>query len=203
MYPSLTKRQKEILDFIQAYYSKKKFAPSLEEIKIHFDLRAISTVHEHIENLKSKGYLKKEMNQARGIELINPDLESNRFVEIQNLGVITAGQPIEAVEDPEPLLVNREILANPGRYYALTVRGESMIEEGIHDGDVVIVREQHIANNGDTIVAVVQDNLATLKKFYREKNRVRLQPANPTLKPRYYRNVEIRGRVVSLIRRFQ
>ncbi len=202
MYPSLTKRQKEILDFIQAYYSKKKFAPSLEEIKVYFDLRAISTVHEHIENLKAKGYLKKEMNQARGIELINPDLESNKFIQIQNLGIITAGKPIDAVEDPEPLLVNREILAIPGRYYALTVRGESMIEEGIHDGDIVIVREQRTADNGDTVVAIIQDNLATLKKFYKEKSRIRLQPANPTLKPRYYRSVEIRGRVVTLIRRF-
>lgn len=178
------------------------YSPSLEEIRAYFKLSAISTVHEHIDNLKRKGYLKKEINQARGIELIDPNLEDNHFVEIQNLGTITAGEPIEAIEDPEPLLVHKDILSSNGRYYALSVRGESMIDEGIHDGDVVVIKEQNTANNGETIIAVIQDNMATLKKYYKEKNRIRLQPANPTLKPRYYREIEIRGKVVSLIRKY-
>jgi len=202
MYKSLTRRQKEILDFINNYTIANGYAPSLEEICGYFNLKAISTVHEYIENLKRKGYLKKEMNQARGIELIDPTLKDNHFVEIQNLGVITAGEPIEAIEDPEPILINKELLSTTGRYYALTVRGNSMIDEGIHDGDLVVIKEQSTAQNGDTVVAIVQDNLATLKKFFKEKNRIRLQPANPTLKPRYYRNLEVRGKVVSLIRRF-
>ncbi len=202
MYKSLTRRQREILDYIEEYNSKHGYSPSLEEIKRHFKLKAISTVHEHLENLKAKGYLKKEMNQARGIEIVNPNLEEANFVEIQNLGTITAGEPIEAVEDPEPMMVNRNILYKNGRYYALTVRGNSMVEEGIFDGDVIIVREQNTAINGDTVVAIVQDNLATLKLFYKEKNRIRLQPANSELKPRFYRDIEIRGKVVSLIRKY-
>lgn len=202
MYRSLTRRQKEILDYISAYADSNGYSPSLEEIRDHFGLKAISTVHEHIENLKGKGYLKKEINQARSVEVVDHKLGSGEFAEIQNLGTITAGQPIEAIEDPEPLLVNRELLGRAGTYYALKVRGDSMIEEGIHDGDIIIVRDQKSAQDGDKVVAIVQDNLATLKTFYREKNRIRLQPANPTLKPSFYRHVEIRGKVVSLLRSY-
>lgn len=202
MYKALTRRQKEILDYITDYSKVNGYAPSLEEIGVHFNLKAVSTIHEHIENLKHKGYLNKEMNQARGIEIIDPELSEQQFLQIQNLGVITAGKPIEAVEDPEPMYITRELLKSPGRYYALTVRGDSMIEDGIFDGDVVVIREQSYADNGDTVVAVVQDNMATLKRFYKEKNRVRLQPANENLKARFYRNVQIRGKVVSLIRSF-
>ncbi|MBN1331568.1 transcriptional repressor LexA [Candidatus Dojkabacteria bacterium] len=203
MYKTLTKRQKEILDYIDNYAEVKGYAPSLEEVKKHFRLKAVSTVHEHIENLKKKGYLKKEINQARGIEVIDPTLDENNFAQIQNLGTITAGEPIEAVEDPEPLLVSKELLSANGTYYALTVKGDSMVEEGILDGDIVVVRQQKTADNGEAVIAVLQDNLATLKKFYKEKNRVCLQPANDALKPKYYRNIEIRGKVVSLIRKFK
>jgi len=203
MYKTLTKRQKEILDYIDNYAEVKGYAPSLEEIKSYFKLKAVSTVHEHIDNLKRKGYLKKEVNQARGIEVIDPTLSENSFAQIQNLGTITAGEPIEAIEDPEPMLISKELLSANGTYYALTVRGDSMINEGILDGDVVIVKQQKTAENGEAIVAVLQDNLATLKKYYKEKNRVCLQPANDDLKPKYYRNIEIRGKVVSLIRKFK
>jgi len=202
MYKALTRRQKEILEYVKAFTATNGYAPSLEEIRSNFKLKAISTVHEHLLNLKHKGYLKKEINQSRGIEIVDPTLASNHFIEIQNLGTITAGKPIEAVEDPEPVLVNKELLSSNGTYYALTVRGDSMIDEGIHDGDLIVVREQKTANNGDTVVAIVQDNMATLKTFYREKNRVRLQPANPNYKPSFYREIEIRGKVVSLIRKF-
>lgn len=203
MYKTLTKRQKEILDYIDRYSEMKGYAPSLEEVKHQFKLKAVSTVHEHIENLKKKGYLKKEVNQARGIEVIDPTLDENNFAQIQNLGTITAGEPIEAIEDPEPIMVSKELLAKNGTYYALTVRGESMKDEGILDGDIVVIRQQKTAENGEAVVAVLQDNLATLKKFYKEKNRVCLQPANNELKPKYYRNIEIRGKVVSLIRKFK
>lgn len=202
MYKALTKRQKEIFDYINNYTEVKGYAPSLEEIKKYFKLKAVSTVHEHIDNLKKKGYLKKSMNQARSLEVVDFDLSGNSFAEIQNLGTITAGEPIEAVEDPEPLMVNKNLLSKDGRYYALTVRGESMINDGILDGDVVVVREQKTANNGDVVIAIIQENLATLKKFFKEKNRICLQPANDRLEPKYYREIEIRGKVVSLIRKF-
>ncbi|MBD3280984.1 transcriptional repressor LexA [Candidatus Dojkabacteria bacterium] len=202
MYKTLTKRQKEILDYIEDYAAVKGYAPSLDEIKAHFKLSAVSTVHEHIDNLKRKGYLKKEVNQARGIEIIDPTLDENNFAQIQNLGIITAGEPIEAIEEPEPILVSKEFLPKNGTYYALTVRGDSMVDEGILDGDVVVVRQQKSAQNGEAVIAVIQDNLATLKKYYKEKNRVCLQPANDNLEPKYYRDVEIRGKVVSLIRKF-
>lgn len=202
MYKSLTRRQREILNFVSDFAEGNGYSPSLEEIRDYFKLSAISTVHEHLTNLKKKGYLSKEINQARSLKLIDPTLGDNHFVEIQNLGTITAGKPIEAIEDPEPILVNKELLGRSGKYYALTVRGESMIEDGIHDGDIIVIRDQNTARAGDTIVAIVQDNMATLKKFYREKNRIRLQPANPTLKARYYSEIEVRGKVVSLLRRF-
>lgn len=202
MYKPLTKRQREILDFIENYTTTKGYSPSLEEIKDNFNLSAVSTIHEHLENLKKKGYLKKVINQSRSISVIDPNLAENNFVEIQNLGIITAGKPIEAVEDPEPLLVSKDILSEFGRYYALSVRGDSMIEDGILEGDIIIVREQNTANNGDTVIAVLKDNLATLKRFYKEKNRIRLQPANAKLSPSYYREIEVRGKVVSLIRQF-
>jgi repressor LexA len=202
MYKALTKRQKEILDYIKTYKDTHGFAPSLEEIGKYFKLKAVSTVHEHIDNLKRKGYIKKEMNQARGIELVDPTLLDGNFIEIQKLGTITAGEPIEALEDPEPILVNKDLLGNSGRYYALDVRGTSMIEEGIFDGDTVIIKEQSYADNGDTVVAIVQDNMATLKKYYKEKNRIRLQPANEKLKPTFFRNVQVRGKLISLIRKF-
>ncbi|KKQ35862.1 MAG: LexA repressor [candidate division WS6 bacterium GW2011_GWA2_37_6] len=202
MYKSLTKRQRETLDYVTDFTKLKGYSPSLDEIKDHLQLKAISTVHEHLENLRKKGYLTKEINQSRSIEIIDPNLQNSNFLQIQNLGVITAGKRIEAVEDPEPLYVSREVLAGTGKYYALTVRGDSMIEDGIHDGDIVVIREQKTATNGDTIVAIVQENLATLKRFYKEKNRVRLQPANSSLKPSFFREIEIRGKVVSLLRKF-
>ena len=199
MFSPLTPRQKQILDFIDLYCKVNKLAPSLEEIRKHFKLKAVSTVHEHIEKLKKKGYLTKEMNQARGIKTTTDlGLKEEKFIEINLLGRIAAGKPIEAIEDPEPLLINKEILKNGrGEYYALEVVGDSMIEDGIHEDDVVIIKAQNTANNGDTVVAIVGNNTATLKRFYKEKNIIRLQPANSELSPMFYKNVEIRGRGIS------
>lgn len=202
MLAPLTPRQKEILDYINIYYQTNRIAPSLDEIKHHFKLRAVSTVHEHVEKLKSKGYLKKEMNQARGIRTTFQNDLGENFIEVNVLGNIAAGQPIEAVEDPEPILVDIGLLKGTGNFFALVVKGDSMLEDGIFDGDFVIVRAQNIANNGDTVVAVVKDNMATLKRFYREKDVIRLQPANEKLKPMYFREVEVRGKVVALIRKY-
>ncbi len=202
MLAPLTSKQKEILDFINIYQQANSIAPSLQEIKDHFNLRAISTVHEHVEKLKAKGYLRKEMNQARGIRTIPQTETSADMVEVQILGNIAAGEPIEAVEVPQPYMLNTSLLPGPGNYFLLRVKGTSMIEDGILSDDLVVIKSQNQAQNGDTVVAVVGDNTATLKRFYLEEGRVCLKPANAALKPMYYRNVEIRGKVVALIRNY-
>jgi len=197
----LTKRQKQILDYIQSYARKRGYAPSLEDTKKHFHLSSVATVHQHIEALKRKGYLKKRAHQARGIELYKPKPKEN-LVQIPLLGIIAAGAPIEAIEDPETITVAKEQLSNSGRHFALRVKGNSMIDEGIFDGDTVIIREQSTAENGETVVAIIDQNEATLKKLYREKNRIRLQPANQMLSPLFPDDVEIRGKVINIIRNY-
>jgi len=196
---SITPKQKKVLDFITSYTQKKGYAPSLKEIKLHLNLKAISTVHEHIEALKDKGYLKKEENQPRGVLPINKDANA---VEIPLIGTIAAGEPIEAIEIPdETVTITKGLLGNINNYYALRVRGSSMINEGIFDGDIVVIRKQQTADNGQTVVAIIDENQATLKKLYREKDKIRLQPSNPTLFPIYKDEVEIRGIVVEIIRK--
>ncbi|MFH1551930.1 MAG: transcriptional repressor LexA [bacterium] len=192
-----TKRQKEILDYIKKYKIKYHYAPSLEEIKKHLKLASVSTVHFHIKKLQNAGHLHKEQNQPRSISTIT-DTET---IEIPLLGTITAGQPIEAIEMPgETIPVIKNDIGKFGQYYALRVEGNSMIDDGIFDGDIVVVREQKTAENGQTVIAIIDDNEATLKKIYQEKNRFRLQPANISLFPIYRKEVEIRGVVVKIIR---
>ena len=197
----LTKRQKQILDFIQSYAHKRGYAPSLEDTKKHFRLSSVATVHQHIEALSRKGYLKKQANQPRGIELYQLKPKEN-LVQIPLLGTITAGEPIEAIEDPETITVTKKQLSSSGRHFALRVKGNSMVEEGIFNGDIVLVREQPTAENGDTVVALIDHNQATLKKIYRERSRIRLQPANASMRPLYPNAVKIRGKVISVIRNF-
>src|SRR3989344_4598547 len=197
----LTKKQKPILDFIESYIKENDYSPSLEEVARRFNL-AISTVHGHIGGLKERGYLKKIENQPRSIELSqNKNFD---LIKIPLLGTIAAGQPIEAIEIPEETInIPKNDLGKFGKFYALRVQGDSMIEEGIFDGDKVILREQKTADDGQTVVAIIDDNQATLKKIYREKNRFRLQPANQSLLPFYRTEVEIRGVVVKIIRNLE
>jgi len=197
----LTKRQKQILDYIRSYACKRGYSPSLEDTKKHFRLSSVATVHQHIEALRRKGYLKKQANQPRGIELYHSKPKEN-LVQIPLLGTIAAGEPIEAIDDPETITVTKKQLSSSGRHFALRVKGNSMIDEGIFDGDTVIIREQSTAENGETVVAIIDENEATLKKIYREKNRIRLQPANPSMHPFYPAEVEIRGKVISVTRNF-
>ena len=195
----ITPKQKKVLDFITYFFQKKGYAPSLEEIKSHLELKAISTIHEHIETLKNKGYLKKEENQPRGVIPIEKHLNT---IEIPLIGTITAGEPIEALQIPDEIItITQGLLGNPINYYSLRVRGNSMVDEGIFDGDIVIIRKQQTADNGQTVVAIIDENQATLKKLYREKNRIRLQPSNPSLFPIYRDEVEIRGVIVEIIRK--
>lgn len=195
---TLTKRQKEILDYITQYLEKKGYAPTFEEIKDKFELSAISTVHEHITALVDKGYLERDDGVVRGLSVpkrVKP------WVEVPLAGIITAGKPIEAIEIPnEVIKISRDKRFTRGELYALKVKGNSMIGDGIFDNDIVIVKKQSAAENGDTVVAVIDDNEATLKKYYKEKDKIRLQPANPTISPIYREEVEVRGVVVKIIR---
>ena len=195
----LSPRQKQILDFVKTYTRKKSFAPSLEEIKKHFRLSSVSNIHQHIEALKTKGYLEGGKNQKRAIEIV----ENQKMVQIPLLGTIAAGEPIEAIEIPETISIPKSYIGKHGNYYALRVQGDSMINEGIFDGDIVVIRKQEIADDGQTVVAIIDDNEATLKKIYREKNRIRLQPANQTMLPIYRKEVEVRGVVVKIIRNLE
>jgi len=197
----LTKKQKEILDFIKNYSKKNDYSPSLEEIAKHFK-RAVGTIHEHVQNLKEGGYLWKEENQPRGIELIKNKKNSD-LIKIPLLGTIAAGQPIEAVENKETITVPRSQISKSGEHFALRVQGDSMVDEGIFDSDIVVIRKQPTAENGETIVALLNDNKVTLKKIYREKNGFRLQPANPALKPIFVKELEVQGKVISVIRNFK
>lgn len=198
----LTKRQKQILDYITKYIKNNGYSPSLEETKRHFRLSSVATVHQHIGTLKEKGYLKKIENQPRSIEL-NRKKRISDLVSIPLLGTIAAGEPIEAVEDKKTIKVPKSQLSKSGEHYALRVRGDSMIDEGIFDGDKVIIRKQPAVENGEAAVALINDNEVTLKKIYKDKNGFRLQPANPNLKPIFTKELEIQGKVVSVIRNFE
>jgi len=196
----ITKRQKQTLDFISSFQKKKGFSPSLEEIKKHLKLSSVSTAHHHVKKLQESGYLQKEYNQPRSVSTRN----GKTTIEIPLVGTIAAGQPIEAIEVPdETITVTKNEIGKFGNHYALRVQGSSMIDEGIYDGDIVVIRQQPVADNGETVVAIVNDNEATLKKIYQEKNRFRLQPANPSLFPIYTKELEIRGVVVKIIRNFE
>ena len=198
----LTKKQKRILDYIAKYIKKNDYAPSLEEIGGHFKLSSVATVHQHVETLRSKGYLKKTENQPRSIELNKKKRKSN-LKNIPLLGIIAAGEPIEAIEDKKAIEVPKSQLSKSGEHFALKVRGDSMIDDGIFDGDTVIIRKQPTAENGETVVALINDNEVTLKKIYKEKNRFRLQPANPNIKPIFTKELIIQGKVISVIRNFE
>lgn len=196
----ITKRQKEVLDFIKKFIDEKGYSPTLEETKKRLKLSAVSTVHQHINTLINKGYIKKFDNLARAIEIISGSEENRNFIEIPLLGMISAGEPIEAIEIPETISIPKELTLGQGRHYALKVRGDSMQDDGIFDSDTVIVSEQPIVSNGEIGVAIISDNEATLKRIYKEKNRIRLQPANQSYKPILVKDVQIRGRVTGVFR---
>ena len=194
----LTKRQKQILDWVTAHARKKGYSPSLEEIKKRLKLRAVSTVHQHIQTLQDKGYLEKHENRPRSIEIA----KSERMVRVPLLGTIAAGQPIEAIQERETIAVPQSKLPRSGEVYALRVLGESMMDEGIRDGDTILVKQQSTAENGQKVVALIDNHEATLKKFYKERGRIRLQPANKEMEPIILRNgrdVSIQGIVLDVI----
>ncbi len=197
----LTKKQKQVFDFINTYRIENGISPTIDEIRKKLKLKANSTVHEHVNLLKEKGYLAKSENTARSF---TPQKNIKTMIEIQILGRIAAGTPIEAIEDfQETIAVSNPNIKDAKGYYALRVVGDSMIDEGIFNDDIVIIKKQSVAENGQTVVAVIDDNETTLKKIYREKKGFRLQPRNPHMQPLFRMEVEVRGVVVQVISNIQ
>ena len=195
----VTKRQKQALDFITDYQKQKGYAPSLDEIRKKLKLSSVSTAHFHVSKLRDLGFLSKEENKPRSIEAFGRET----MVKIPLLGTIAAGQPIEAIQNKEMIAVPKNKIPSSSEVYALRVVGSSMIDENINDGDVVLVRQQETAENGQKVVALIDNHEATLKKFYKEKGHIRLQPANKTMEPLIFRNgrdVSIQGVVLDVIR---
>lgn len=192
---SVTPKQKLVFDYIVSFTSTRGYAPSLEEIGKELNL-AISTIHQHVSALKSKGYLKKENNHPRSVSIFE---KTSDTAEIPLLGFIAAGTPIEPIENPEPVKVPKILVSKRGDYYALMVKGDSMIDDGICDEDVVIIKHQNIAEDGDTIVAVTE-NGATLKRFRNKNGKIFLEPRNQNLQNIYPKSLEVRGKFVGLIR---
>ena len=200
----LTKRQREILDFLTGYVSDRGYAPSFEEIASRFDYSSLATVHEHLSNLERKGYIRRSYNESRAIEIL-PSEASPRSVELPLLGTVAAGHPIEEMASGESVTVPDSFLRRSGNHFALRVRGNSMIEEQIRDGDFVVVQERQSADNGEMVIALTHGHAATVKKFYRERDgRIRLQPANETMAPIYLHenDITIQGIVVGVLRRY-
>jgi repressor LexA len=205
----LTERQKEILEYIHEFRRGRGIAPTHREICERFGYSSYGTVYKHLKLLQEKGFLRRDWNQKRGIELIRAipgggTVDGDGERDLPYLGRIAAGRPIEALPGPDRVTVPVHLL-NPrgGDHYVLRVVGESMIDEGIHDGDFVIVQRREIAEPGEMVVALIGDD-ATLKRFYPEGNLVRLQPANPTMQPIRVpaREVKVQGIVVGLMRKF-
>lgn len=200
----LTKRQKEILDYIEGFINDRGYAPSFEEIAESFGYSSLATVHEHLSNLERKGYIRKSYNESRSIEMVGRET-ATPVVELPLLGSVAAGLPIEAIEDNETLAVPPDMVSRRRDNYVLRVEGSSMIEEQIRDGDYIVVQAQDRAEDGQMVVALVGGDAATVKKLYREPDgRVRLQPANPTMDPIFVeaQDLRIQGIVVGVIRKY-
>ncbi|MFC1613389.1 transcriptional repressor LexA [Patescibacteria group bacterium] len=196
----LTKKQKQVLDFISSYHKKKGYAPSLEEICKKFKLASVSTAHFHVKKLEGLGLLRKSKNQPRSLSTI----KKQEMMKVPIVGTIAAGQPIEAIEEIEDTLtLERKDYNLNDTYYGLRVAGNSMIDEGIFDSDIVVIKKQSSAENGQTVVAIIDDNQATLKKLYKLENRFKLVPANQSMLPFYRKEVEVRGVVVNIIRNLE
>jgi repressor LexA len=198
----LTKRQREILDYLQEFIQQNGYAPSLEEIGRRFSLSSLATVHKHLSNLQEKGFIRRSWNRSRSVELLSART-GQRAIELPLLGFVAAGQPIEAVPSSESIAVPEDLVGKR-ESYVLRVKGDSMIDEQIRDGDFVIVEDRRTADNGEMVIALVGGLDVTLKKLYWEHGRVRLQPANAALAPIILdpSQVQIQGVVVGVMRRY-
>ncbi|MDH3496883.1 MAG: transcriptional repressor LexA [Gemmatimonadota bacterium] len=200
----LTRRQKQILDFLENYIRTNGIAPSFEEIADQFAFSSLATVHEHLTNLERKGYIRRAHNESRAIEVL-PTPGQTGATELPLLGQVAAGEPIEAIAHPETIAVPNDLLPRRGAAYVLRVRGDSMVDDHIEDGDLVVVHNRNAADNGEMVIALVHGTSATVKRLYREANGwIRLQPANERMQPiRVHENdLLIQGVVVGVIRKF-
>jgi len=205
---AITKRQREVYDFISDFVQKGGYSPSFEEIKQGLGLNSLATVHKHITNLEKKGLLTRDYNRSRSIDLLPPKgrlkqaMSVNTTVVLPLLGRIAAGQPIEAVENPQTISLADFVRSK--EVFVLEVRGQSMQDEHILDGDYVLVEKAKTAHNGDIVVALVDGTDATLKRFYREGDRIRLQPSNAAMQPIIVPAiaVQIQGRVIGVLRKY-
>lgn len=202
--PPLTKKQREVLDCIERFVSEHGYTPSYREIADIMGLSSPATIHQHIKTLCEKGVINTgDRGEARSIELVEVENVSPLAIMLPMAGLITAGEPIEAVQDNEAMAIPADFVVDPMNSYILKVKGRSMIEDGIFDGDYVIVERNPSPKNGDIVVALMDNAYATLKRFYREKNHIRLQPANSTMKPIIIKgDINIQGIVRAVIRRF-
>ncbi|GFR38282.1 LexA repressor [Insulibacter thermoxylanivorax] len=200
----LSSRQQAILDFIKHEVRTKGYPPSVREIGEAVGLASSSTVHGHLDRLEKKGLIRRDATKPRAIEITDGSLDSNVFPEsvarVPLIGKVTAGVPILATENIEDYYPLPAHMVGDHTVFMLAVVGDSMIEAGIHDGDYVIVRQQSTANNGDIVVAMTEDDEATVKRFYKESDHIRLQPENSAMEPIRLRNVKILGKVIGLYR---
>lgn len=197
----LPPKQKQVLDFINQYQRAHGHGPTLDEIAETLK-RAVPTIHQHVQALRAKGYLRLPSSNARGIGVFDPHEE---IVEIPLLGIVSAGGGIENLETPEPIKVQKSMLSPTGQHYALIIKGTSMIEDGILPDDVVVVKYQNYADNGDAVIALIDDGdgqIAIIKRFYNHGSKIELRPKNPDLKSKMYNpgEIEIRGKFVGLLR---
>ena len=205
---ALTRRQREVYEFIRDFVSRNGYSPSLEEIGSHFGLASVATVHKHVQHLVQKGFLQKAWNRSRSVEPVEDvSAELSETASLPVLGTVAAGSPIEAIEDvgaSERIAVPPEMVHRPGETFVLRVRGDSMIDEQIRDGDLVVVESRKQARNGETVVALVGGSDATLKRFYKRGDQVKLVPANERMDPIevHASEVEIRGVLRGLLRTY-
>ena len=204
MIPTIYRRQRQIFDFLRQYIQANGSSPTLKEIAAAMGVSSLATVHEHLTSLEAKGLIKRTRGRSRGLELVDEDLTySDQGLEVPILGFIAAGVPIQPYIDPNAnTKIPASFVSGKKRVFILQVKGSSMIEEQIRDGDYVIVEQAENADNGDIVVALLDNGTATLKRFFREATRIKLEPANSSMNPIFVRSVRIQGKVVGLIRRY-
>ncbi len=202
---TLYKRQRQIVEFISQFIQKNGYSPTLSEIASAIGVSSLATIHEHLQALEKKGVIRKFDGAIRGIEIVDTAGVESNTVELPILGFIAAGRPIEPLTDPNASMkIASSMISGKKRAFVLQVKGDSMIEEGIFDHDYVIIEECDVlaVKDGDIVVALLENGLATLKRFFRERTRVRLEPANSSMSPIFAINVKVQGKCVGVIRKF-
>ncbi|HLD03420.1 MAG TPA: S24 family peptidase [Candidatus Dojkabacteria bacterium] len=202
MYPTLTKKQKEILDFIKIYSQMHGYAPSLEEIKEHFRLSAISTVHEHIQNLKSKGFIQKEINQARSIRPVESELRNNEFTEVPVTSTLTQDSKLKLLKKVEIMLLHKNLLKQMGHYFAVLIDTDRLTLNFLAKGDLLIVKEQNTVDDNDVCLYTLDDKKYELCRIAKDKNGYLVKPLYSVENARSYKKLTVAGIVVCVIRKF-